>query len=173
MLKYVESAVTFSELPNEISLCINLSLCPNHCPGCSESYLAEDIGEPLDYDAIDHLVHKNKGITAICFMCGDNDHDMVYNLARYVHDKYKLKVGMYSGRDYLDFKLAEILDYYKIGPWKMFKGPKETWRNQTAGPICLPTSNQIMFKREKDKLINITEEFRKNPIHDWESTIIK
>ena len=44
MLKYVDTKVTFAEVPNEISLCINISNCPCKCHNCHSSYLAEDIG---------------------------------------------------------------------------------------------------------------------------------
>ena len=46
MLKYVDTLVTFSEIPDEITLCINISNCPCKCPGSHSSYLAQDIGEP-------------------------------------------------------------------------------------------------------------------------------
>ena len=44
MLKYVNTEITFSEVPDEITLCINISNCPCHCKGCHSPYLAEDIG---------------------------------------------------------------------------------------------------------------------------------
>lgn len=172
MLKYVESAITFCEFPDEIALCLNLSLCPNHCLGCSESYLAEDIGEELTYELLDDLIIKNPGITLIGFMGGDNDHNSIEHMAKYIHEKWKLKAGMYSGQDSLDFSLAEVLDYYKIGGWRPFTGDENTWQNQTAGPLCLPTSNQIMFKRVENKLINITDKFRKYPVNNWKSVIL-
>ena len=49
MLKYVDTLVSFQEIPDEISLCINLSNCPNNCPGCHSAYLKDDIGTPLTY----------------------------------------------------------------------------------------------------------------------------
>ena len=64
MLKYVNTAITFAEFPDEISLLINISNCPCHCKGCHSAYLAEDIGEPLDYIALTKLIiDSNKGIT--------------------------------------------------------------------------------------------------------------
>ena len=58
MLKYVDTKVTFSEVPDEISLCISISNCPNHCKGCHSPYLAEDIGKPLIYKD----THNNKTV---------------------------------------------------------------------------------------------------------------
>lgn len=86
MLKYVDAAVTFSEIPNEITLCINLSNCPCHCVNCHSSYLADDIGEVLTITRIEKLIKSNSGITAICFMGGDNDPKLINHYAKLVKD---------------------------------------------------------------------------------------
>lgn len=39
MLKFTDTQVTFSEIPDQISLCINLSNCPYHCPACHSKEL--------------------------------------------------------------------------------------------------------------------------------------
>lgn len=46
-LKYVESAVTLEEVPNEISLTISISNCQFRCHSCHSAYLQQDIGRPL------------------------------------------------------------------------------------------------------------------------------
>ena len=63
-MKYVDTKVVFSELPNEITLAINISGCPCACHGCHSSYLAEDIGVPLTYEELSRLIQANRGITA-------------------------------------------------------------------------------------------------------------
>ena len=52
MLKYVETAITFSEVPDEITLCINISNCPCHCKGCHSQYLWEDKGTILNEETL-------------------------------------------------------------------------------------------------------------------------
>ena len=52
MLKYVNTDIVFQEIPDEVTLAINISNCPCHCPGCHSHYLWEDIGLPLDTDLI-------------------------------------------------------------------------------------------------------------------------
>ena len=47
MLKYVDVMETFAEVPDEITLAINLSNCPHRCKGCHSEYLQKDIGEEL------------------------------------------------------------------------------------------------------------------------------
>ena len=39
MLKYVDSQITFREIPDEITLCINISNCPFRCKGCHSKEL--------------------------------------------------------------------------------------------------------------------------------------
>ena len=172
MIKFLDYAVTFAEFPREISLCINITGCPNHCKGCSEPWLAEDTGEELTKTALARLISKAHGISLVGFMGGDNDHKTIRDLCDFVHNYYGLKVGMYSWRDYIDLELAKTLDYYKIGRWIPFEGDESTWKNQTAGPLCLPTSNQVMYMREGDKLIDVTQDFRTRIINNWKTTIM-
>ena len=51
--------VTFSEFPNEISLCINISQCVCNCSGCHSSYLAEDIGDNIYYYLEEYFKSKD------------------------------------------------------------------------------------------------------------------
>lgn len=88
MLKYVDTLVSFSEVPDEISLCINISNCPCHCKGCHSSYLADDIGEILTITRIEKLLKENKGVTVICFMGGDNDPKLIDHYASLIKKSY-------------------------------------------------------------------------------------
>lgn len=82
MLKYVDTKVVFAEIPDEITLAINLSNCPCHCQNCHSSYLAKDIGEVLTITRLEKLLKQNKGVTTICFMGGDNDPKLVNHYAK-------------------------------------------------------------------------------------------
>ena len=59
MIKYVDTKVVFQEYPDEITLAINISNCPYHCPECHSSYLAEDIGTELTNEEVDKLIANN------------------------------------------------------------------------------------------------------------------
>lgn len=143
--------VTFSEFPDEISLCINISNCPCHCEKCHSSYLAEDIGEPLLESTLRKLITENKGITCVGFMGGDIEPKSVNALARYIKTEYNLKVGWYSGRQTLskdiDYKL---FDYIKLGPYI-----------EEFGPLNNPNTNQKMYLVNNGQLIDITSKFWK------------
>lgn len=138
MLKYLETLVTFTEVPDEISLCFNITNCPCNCKGCFEPWLAEDTGEPLTIAAIKEVLSTKVGITCICFMGGDNDYAALYKLCnecRMFLPQYKL--AMYSGRQIFRTDLSSVLDYYKIGPYI-----------PERGPMNKETTNQIFYKKE-------------------------
>ena len=44
MLKYVNTDIVFQEIPDEVTLAVNISNCPCRCPGCHSEYLWEDVG---------------------------------------------------------------------------------------------------------------------------------
>lgn len=92
MLKYVDVKVVFQEIPDEVTLAINLSNCPCKCPNCHSSYLAEDIGKVLTINRIEKLIVANKGITAICFMGGDNDPKLVNHYAKSIREMYNREI---------------------------------------------------------------------------------
>lgn len=153
MLKYVETAVTFSEIPDEITLCINISNCPCHCKGCHSSYLAEDIGEPLSKTALSKLLESNKGVSCVSFMGGDGDTVSIVALASWVKTHTDLKVAWYSGRQELNDFVARQLkrfDYIKLGPYI-----------EEYGPLNSKTTNQRLYKVEDETLKDITHKFWK------------
>ena len=55
MLKYTETDIVFQEIPDEVTLAVNLSGCPCRCPGCHSKHLWGDVGEPLTDEALDKL----------------------------------------------------------------------------------------------------------------------
>lgn len=164
MLKFYDYAITFSEFPDEIALCVNISNCPGMCDGCSEPWLLKDIGEELTNEKIDELIKKNPDITVFGLMGGDADHEDVIRIADYIHSHYPIKVGIYSGREYLDMHLLNCLDYYKIGRWIMPKGPVEEWHKTNNGVLQFPWSNQLLFEYIDGNWVNITYKFRKEKI---------
>lgn len=137
MLKYVNTMVTFSEVPDEISLCIEISNCPCNCRGCHSSYLAEDIGEPLDLQHLTNLIDSNKGITCVCIMGGDANPSEVDDIAQDIKEYYpELKVGWYSGRQELSKEIdLQNFDVIKLGPYI-----------EELGSLTSKTTNQRMYK---------------------------
>ena len=136
MLKYVNYDITFQEIPDEITLCINISNCPCHCKNCHSSYLAEDIGEKLTLDKIYKLIENNEGITCICFMGGDSSPKEIDMFARCIKDLYDIKVAWYSGRQELSKYInLKCFDFIKLGPYI-----------EEFGPLNSKTTNQKFYQ---------------------------
>ena len=135
-MKYYNAMVVFEEIPNEITLAINITNCPCHCKGCHSKFLWEDVGTELSVDELERLLDKNDGITTVCFMGGDGEPDKICALAEYVHEIKKLKVGWYSGMDNyhknIDFKW---FDYIKLGHY-----------DEELGGLNKETTNQRLYK---------------------------
>lgn len=154
-MKYVNSSVVFQEIPDEVTLAINISGCPCRCPGCHSPYLWTDTGSALTDSVIDGFMGEYGGsITCIAFMGGDAEPGEVDRLAAYVHRAYPtVKTAWYSGRAQLS-PLVDLanLDYYKLGPYL-----------RHLGPLNSPTTNQRLYRKMEDGTWeDITGRLRKN-----------
>lgn len=162
MLKYVDTLIGFREVPDEVTLCINISNCPCNCKGCHSSYLAEDIGEPLNKASLKELIENNEGISCVSFMGGDSDTSHITALASWVKTHTNLKVAWYSGRQELASIVAKQLqwfDFIKLGPYI-----------EELGPLDSKTTNQKFYEvlhtvsiygKNVHYLIDVTNKFRK------------
>lgn len=152
MLKYVDTLVSFSEVPDEVSLCINISNCPCHCRNCHSSYLADDIGSKLDKKTLYRLIKENKGITCVCLMGGDsNPTDVEALFIMLEHDYPKLKRAWYSGKQEFPSDInIEWFNYIKLGPYI-----------EELGSLISKNTNQKFYKVVNNKLEDITYKFWK------------
>lgn len=158
MLKYVDTKVTFAEIPDHITLCINISNCPCHCEGCHSSYLAKDIGDPLSKSSLKKLIERNKGISCVSFMGGDSSPTSIVALASWIKTNTNLKVAWYSGKQELNETVSHQLwcfDFIKLGPYL-----------KECGPLNYRTTNQKFYKivhlsSGVNKLYDITYKFWK------------
>lgn len=158
MLKYLNTQVTFVEVPDEITLCINITGCKNGCKNCHSSYLAQDIGKPLNKSSLSELIEGNKGVSCVSFMGGDSDAIHLAALASWVKTHTHLKVAWYSGRQELAGIVARQLqwfDFIKLGPYK-----------EEFGPLNSRTTNQRFYKVSGKELVDITNKFWKHEIEN-------
>lgn len=154
MLKYVNTGIVFQEIPDEVTLSVNISNCPCHCKGCHSKYLWKDTGALLTTEAIDGLMRKyGHDITCLCFMGGDAEPDGVSSLAVYVKKAYPdINVGWYSGRtDAVSTTDCSPFDYIKTGPYI-----------ESAGGLKNPSTNQRLYRHNADgSMTDITHMFWK------------
>ena len=179
-MKIASFDIVFQEIPGEVTLALNLSNCPCHCPGCHSPHLAEDIGEPLTEELLDALINQYKGlITCVAFMGGDADPAEVLRLVEHIKNptasetsgltakrsysdngltgEAGLKVAWYSGRQYTPetFHLQTSLDF-KLSTLNYVKfGPYI----ESLGGLKSPTTNQRLYKRVGENWEDITSVF--------------
>lgn len=146
-LKYLGYSIALQEVPNEISLVINVSGCPHKCEGCHSQYLWEYEGNYIAYDFNNILNFYGGMITCVCFMGGEQNVDELESYLKYV-EEYGLKTCLYSGCDSIEeiSELLPYLDWVKIG---RYEESLRTDNNVQYG-IKLATSNQKIYKKGID-----------------------
>lgn len=151
MLKFYNYDIVFQEIPDEITLAINLTMCPIHCKGCHSKFLWEDVGEVLDEGSLKCLINLyNKEITCVAFMGGDNDVESVNKLAKFGKD-LGVKTAWYSGREEISNKIdRENFDYIKVGPYV-----------EELGGLKSEKTNQRLYRVIGGNLEDITNRLRK------------
>lgn len=149
MLKYAKTYIGLQEVPDEVSLVVEISNCPFNCKGCKNPELRTDVGEYLDDNALNILLDSiDEDVTCICFKGGDIEPYEVNRLAAHIRKYYShLHIAWYSGDvgpgiffEYHNF------DYVKFGHY-----------NKKLGDITSPTTNQRLYKVEGYNLHNITK----------------
>ena len=148
--------VVFEEIPDEITLAINITNCPCRCVNCHSKFLWGDVGTELTFEGLERLIKENDGITCVCFMGGDANPKEINDLATYISAKnmcgYKsLKIGWYSGKDELSEDIdISLFDYIKLGHY-----------DEKFGGLDKETTNQRLYKiaHDKESLIDITSKF--------------
>ncbi len=149
-MKFFNYDIVFQEIPDEVSLAINISNCPNRCAECHSPHLWNDVGEELTPAVVDELLERYHGlITCLCLMGGDADTSMVFRLAKHIRQHHTIKLGWYSGRTHFP-QQAELFDFIKLGPFIPDKGGL----NRT-------TTNQRLYRRVNGAWEDITTRFWK------------
>lgn len=143
-LKYVGYAITFQEVPDEISLVFNISGCPFRCDGCHSPFLQEYIGNDL-LDDIRHVIDKYKDyVSCICFMGGDQNKNDLIKALKICREEYCLKTCLYTGNEDSEYlkDLFQYLDWIKIGKYDK----NLLSDNHREFGVKLASTNQHLFK---------------------------
>ena len=142
MLKCYNYDIVCQEVPDEITLAVNISCCPNRCKGCHSPWLLEDKGEPMTEDMLDSLIGKyQSAITCFCFMGGDAQPLEVMRLAKWIKTKWPhIKTAWYSGKA----ELPEGFDVMSMNFIKLGSYIKE------LGGLKSPTTNQKLYRIGQD-----------------------
>ena len=145
MVKYVDTLVTFLEIPDEITLAFSITNCQNHCIGCHSPFLREDYGTPL-LENINHIISKYKDhITCVLFLGTGDDYDEIELASQFIQNKFKLKTALYTGDDPYNHE-TKYFDYLKTGKYL----------KEFGGLNCCTTNQRLFKMKNGEKLEDIT-----------------
>ncbi len=136
MIKYVPgmTSVVIEEIPDRVTLAVDISNCQGNCVGCHSPFLKTDIGDPLTEEVIDTLLAANFGVDCFLFLGEGRDLPRLLELAAHVRSK-GLSPALYSGRREVEPEIYEAFDYVKVGPYI-----------EKYGPLNSRTTNQRLYR---------------------------
>ncbi len=152
MLKFYNYDIVFQEVPDEVTLALNITGCPNHCPGCHSMHLWKDEGIDMTEETLRKVISPYlKSVTCVGLMGGDQDPDEIQHLAHWLRQTFStLKIAWYSGKETLpDGFDIHCVDYIKLGPWIASRGTLKD-----------PNTNQRLYRVTKNGMEDITARFR-------------
>ena len=151
-MKFLSYDIVFQEIPDEVTLAINISNCPNCCEDCHSPHLRENTGEELTENVISGLLEKyGNAVTCVCFMGGDCSPEEVLKLAYFVRKLPKYKTAWYSGSSKFYGDAQQYFDYIKLGAYI-----------KELGGLNSPATNQRLYRIENKEMIDITKQFYKH-----------
>jgi anaerobic ribonucleoside-triphosphate reductase activating protein len=141
------TSVVLEEIPDRVSLAVDISNCRGNCEGCHSPFLKKNIGRELTADVIDALVADNFGVNCFLFLGEGRDPEALLELADHVHS-LGLEAAVYSGREVVEDIFWNHFDYIKLGPYK-----------PAFGPLNSPATNQRLYHILDGRPEDITDRF--------------
>lgn len=126
MIKYIPELtdIVLEEIPDRVTLAVEISNCRGNCLGCHSTFLKKDIGSELDPAAVDRIVSGNFGANCFLFLGEGADREALMGIASYVRSAYpQLELALYSGRESVEDDIRELFDFVKTGPYIPERGP--------------------------------------------------
>lgn len=142
MLKYIPELtdIVMEEIPDRVTLAVEISNCRGNCPGCHSPFLRGDIGEELTPRIIDRLIEDNFGVNCFLFLGEGADRDALLRLAGHLKSSYpQIETALYTGRERVEEEFEEFFDYIKVGPYI-----------EALGPLNSRSTNQRLYHHGED-----------------------
>lgn len=142
MLKYVPGMtnVVLEEIPDRVTLAVEISNCQGNCKGCHSPWLRDDIGEPLTFKAVVSLIEDNFGVNCFLLLGEGRDRQALLGIAAFIKARYPgIECGLYSGRTEVEKEIFDAFDYVKTGPYI-----------EELGPLNKETTNQRLYHHGVD-----------------------
>ena len=137
MIKYVPkmTSVVLEEIPDRVSLAVDISNCRGNCVGCHSPFLKLDIGEELTPAIVDALIADNFGVNCFLFLGEGRDPEALLALAAHIRSAHPaMEIALYSGREEVEPAIWDAFDYVKVGPYR-----------PECGPLNERTTNQRLY----------------------------
>lgn len=137
MIKYVPemTSVVMEEIPDMVTLAVDISNCTGLCEGCHSPFLRKDVGVELTSAVIDKLLADNFGVNCFLFLGEGNDSAALMSVASYIRNAYpNVSLALYSGRENVEDEIYDLFDYVKVGPYR-----------PDCGPLNFTTTNQRLY----------------------------
>ena len=142
MLKFIPELTdtVAEEIPDRVTLAVEITNCRGNCPGCHSPFLKQDIGEELTAAKIDKLIADNFGINCFLFLGEGRDSDALLKLAAHIRNTHPgIELAVYSGRDKVEDAFYDVFDFVKTGPYI-----------ESLGPLNSRTTNQRLYYHRED-----------------------
>ena len=142
MIKYVPELtdVVLEEIPDKVTLAVEISNCRGSCIGCHSPCLKQDIGVELTPDAVDRLIADNVGVNCFLLLGEGKDPEALLRIAEHLRVHHPdLERAVYSGRPEVEPEIYAAFDYVKVGPYVA-----------ELGPLNERTTNQRLYHHGED-----------------------
>jgi len=132
--------VVLEEIPDRVSLAVEISNCQGNCIGCHSPWLKNDVGEELTSAVVDRLIADNFGINCFLLLGEGRDRQAVLDIAAHLKKNHpRLETALYSGRVEVEQDIRDAFDYVKVGPYI-----------EEFGPLNRQTTNQRLYYKGED-----------------------
>ena len=142
MIKYIPELtdIVLEEIPDRVTLAVEISNCRGSCPGCHSPFLKQDLGVELTPQAVDKLIADNFGVDCFLLLGEGADPQALLGIAGFLK-KFHPEVAraVYSGRTEVEPEIYAAFDYVKVGPYV-----------EALGPLNEPTTNQRLYYHGED-----------------------
>lgn len=130
------TSVVMEEIPDKVTLAVDISNCTGLCEGCHSPFLRTDIGLELTPERVESMLADNFGVNCFLFLGEGNDHQALMSLASYIRSSHpSLALAIYSGREKVEDEVFQAFDYVKVGPYR-----------PSCGPLNNPSTNQRLYR---------------------------